>query len=145
MQDTRTPVKVAAIALAANIIFSFILMKPLKHSGLALANALASGVNFTLLFFFLHRKLKKVDTKRIFRSFIRAIFASSIMGVIAGMLLHGKLWHIQGSILNKVFYMGGTITICIVVYLFFSYLIKSEEISYLTELFRQKFRKMAKD
>ncbi|OHE56817.1 MAG: murein biosynthesis integral membrane protein MurJ, partial [Thermodesulfovibrio sp. RBG_19FT_COMBO_41_18] len=53
MQDTKTPVKVAVIALAANVIFSIILMKPLKHSGLAFANALASGVNFLLLFFFL--------------------------------------------------------------------------------------------
>ncbi len=30
MQDTRTPVKVAVIALAANIVFSIILMKPLQ-------------------------------------------------------------------------------------------------------------------
>jgi hypothetical protein len=41
--------------------------------------------------------------------------------------------------------MVGTITICVVVYLFLSYLIKSEEISYVTEIVRQKFRKMAKD
>ena len=140
MQDTRTPVKVAVIALAANVLLSVILMKPLKHSGLALANALASGVNFTLLFFFLRRKLKRVDARRICRSFVKTIFASSIMGIIGGMLLQGKLWQIHGSTLMKAFYLSGTITLCIVVYLFLSYLLKSEEISYVIKMLKQKFR-----
>jgi putative peptidoglycan lipid II flippase len=141
MQDTKTPVKVAVIALAANVIFSIILMKPLKHSGLAFANALASGVNFLLLFFFLRRKLKRVDTKRILNSFIKIIFASSVMGVIGWMLLHGELWHIHGSTLNKAFYLSGTIAICIVTYLLLSYLLKSEEVSYIIEMVKQKFRR----
>jgi putative peptidoglycan lipid II flippase len=139
MQDTRTPVKVAVIALAANVIFSIILMKPLKHSGLAFANAIASGVNFTLLFFFLRRKLKRVDAKRIFRSFIKAAFASSIMGLMGWMLLHGELWQIHGGTLNKVFYLGGTVALCIGIYLFLSYLLKSEEFSYVIKMVKQKF------
>jgi putative peptidoglycan lipid II flippase len=141
MQDTKTPVKVAVIALAANVIFSIILMEPLKHSGLALANALASGVNFSLLFFFLRRKLKKLDSKRIFRSFVKTIFASTIMGVIGWMLLHGELWHIHGSTFNKAFYLSGTIAICVVTYLLLSYLLKSEEVSYVIEMVKQKFRR----
>jgi putative peptidoglycan lipid II flippase len=140
MQDTRTPVKVAVVALTANVILSIMLMRPLKHSGLALANALASGVNFALLFFFLRRKLKRVDTRRILRSFVKTIFASSIMGVIGGILLHGKVWQIHGNTLNKIFYLSGTVTICVGIYLFLSYLLKSEEISYLIEMARQKFK-----
>jgi putative peptidoglycan lipid II flippase len=139
MQDTRTPVKVAVIALAANVIFSIILMKPLKHSGLALANTIASGINFTLLFFFLRRKLKRVDAKRIFRSFVKTIFASSVTGLMGWMLLHGEIWQIHGGTLNKVFYLGGTIALCIGIYLFLSYLLKSEEFSYVVEMVKQKF------
>ncbi len=141
MQDTKTPVKVAVIALAANVIFSIILMKPLKHSGLAFANALASGVNFLLLFFFLRRKLKRVDTKRILNSFVKIIFASSVMGVIGWMLLHGELWHIHGKTLSKAFYLSGTIAVCLGVYFFLSYLLKSEEASYVMEMVKQKFRR----
>jgi putative peptidoglycan lipid II flippase len=141
MQDTKTPVKVAVIALVANVIFSIILMKPLKHSGLALANALASGVNFSLLFFFLRRKLKKVDSKRIFRSFVKIIFVSSVMGVIGWMLLHGELWQIHGKTLSKAFYLSGTIAICLGIYFFLSYLLKSEEASYVMEMIKQKFRR----
>ncbi len=141
MQDTKTPVKVAVIALAANVIFSIILMKPLKHSGLALANAIASGVNFSLLFFFLRKKLKRVDTKRILNSFIKIIFVSSVMGVIGWMLLHGELWRIHGKTLSKAFYLSGTIAVCLGVYFFLSYLLKSEEVSYVMEMVKQKFRR----
>ena len=45
MQDTRTPVKCATVAIAANILFGMALMGPMKHCGLALATSLASMVN----------------------------------------------------------------------------------------------------
>jgi len=139
IQDTRTPVKIAAVALAANVIFSIILMQPLKHSGLAFANTIASVVNFALLFFFLRRRLKRVDAKRIFRSFIKTIFASFIMGLMGRMLLHGEIWQIHGGTLNKVFYLSGTVALCLVIYLLLSYLIKSEEFSYIIRMVKQKF------
>ncbi len=137
MQDTRTPVKVAVVALAANIILSIILMRPLKHSGLALANALSSGINFTLLFFFLRRRLGKLDVGRIFYSFSKSIFASSVMGVTGWILLQGNLWQTYGNTPQKAFYLSGTIIICIAIYLLVSFLLKSEELFYLV---RQKFR-----
>lgn len=48
-QDTKTPVRVGMIAVAANIVFNLILVGPLAHVGLALATALASFVNAGLL------------------------------------------------------------------------------------------------
>jgi putative peptidoglycan lipid II flippase len=141
MQDTKTPMKIAVVALAANVIFSFIFMKPLKHSGLALANALASTVNFTLLFFFFRRKLKRVDGRRIFYSFSKPVLASAIMGIIGGTLVHGKLWQIHGHTFNKTLYLSGTVALCVVVYLSLSYLLKSEDVYYVIKMFKQKFNK----
>src|SRR4030066_2223231 len=109
MQDTKTPVKIAAFALAMNVILSVILMNPLKHSGLALANSLASSLNFALLFFFLRRKLHRVDTSKILHSFAKTVLASSVMGILGGMLLQGEIWHIEGNTFNKTFYLSGTI------------------------------------
>lgn len=140
MQDTKTPVKVAIIALATNVTLSVILMHPLKHGGLALANSIASGLNFVLLFSFLRKKLKRVDTRRVLRSFAKTIFASSAMGLTGGMLLHGEVWHIHGDTINKAFYLSGTTAICICIYLFLSYLLKSEEASYVLEMVKQRFR-----
>lgn len=140
MQDTKTPMKVAVIAVVTNVTLSVILMKPLKHGGLALANTIASGLNFSLLFFFLRRKLHRVDTRRVLRSFVKTVFASSVMGLIGGMFLQGELWHIHGNTLNKALYLSGTIAICIGVYLLLSYLLKSEEVSYVAEMVKKRFR-----
>jgi len=139
LQDTKTPVKIAVVGIATNLLLSLVLMGPLKHSGLALAYALAAGVNFSLLFFFLRKKLKRVYAKRIFRSLGKTIFASSIMGFAGGMLLRGEIWHIQANTLNKAFYLSGTIALCIGIYLLFSYIVKSEEALYVIEMIKQRF------
>jgi len=49
-QDTRTPMKIAVIAVIANVILSLSLIGPLKHTGLALAISLAAWINAGLLF-----------------------------------------------------------------------------------------------
>lgn len=48
-QDTRTPVRIGVIAMAANMAFNLVLVWPLAHAGLALATALAAYVNAGLL------------------------------------------------------------------------------------------------
>src|SRR2546426_12251299 len=53
LQDTRTTVLVAAVALAANIALSLLLMGPLRHAGLALATALSAILNMSVLLVFL--------------------------------------------------------------------------------------------
>jgi hypothetical protein len=63
------------------------------------------------------------------------------MGVIGWMLLHGELWQIHGKTLSKAFYLSGTIAVCLGVYFFLSYLLKSEEASYVMEMVKQKFRR----
>ena len=139
MQDTKTPVKIAVIALATNVIFSIILMNPLKHSGLALSNSIAAGLNFILLFFFLKKKLKQIDTRKVFIAFSKTILASSVMGIIGGLLLRSNIWQIQGYTLDKVFYLSGTIALCTCLYFFLSYIMKSEEVSYILTMIRQRF------
>ncbi len=141
MQDTKTPVKVAIIALLANLILSIILMRFLMHGGLAFANSLASYVNFFLLFFFLKKKLKIIDAKRILSSFIKTIVASLIMGIIGWMLLHGKLWQVSGQTIHKGLYLSGTIILCTFIYFFCSYLLKSEEVFYIWNMLRDKIKR----
>jgi len=54
-QDTKTPVKIAIIAMAVNMVFNLILFYPLKHTGLALATAISAIVNASLLFYNLRK------------------------------------------------------------------------------------------
>ncbi|ADE13291.1 integral membrane protein MviN [Nitrosococcus halophilus Nc 4] len=55
-QDTRTPVRIAIIAMFANMVLNVILIFPLAHAGLALATSLSAWLNATLLFFTLKRQ-----------------------------------------------------------------------------------------
>ncbi len=55
-QDTRTPVRIAAAAMLANLALNLLLVFPLKHAGLALATSLAAGLNALLLFRALRRQ-----------------------------------------------------------------------------------------
>ena len=49
-QDTRTPVRIAVIAMASNMVLNIILVFPLAHAGLALATSLSASLNAFLLF-----------------------------------------------------------------------------------------------
>jgi putative peptidoglycan lipid II flippase len=141
MQDTKTPVKIATVAMTSNILFSLLLMGPLKHAGLALANALASWVSFSLLSFFLRKKLKRVDAKKIFRSFVKIGAASFLMAVTGRLLLHGTLWEKSGGTVEKAAYFVGTVVVCVGVYAAVSFLLKSEEMEYFLETLRNRIRR----
>lgn len=54
-QDTKTPVRIGMISMAANIVMSLLFVSYLKHVGLALAISLAAFVNAGLLY----RKLRR--------------------------------------------------------------------------------------
>jgi len=49
-QDTRTPVRVAVIAMGSNVVLNLLLVGPLAHAGLALASALSAWLNAGLLY-----------------------------------------------------------------------------------------------
>ncbi|MBA4349202.1 MAG: murein biosynthesis integral membrane protein MurJ [Thermodesulfovibrio sp.] len=138
MQDTKTPVKIAVVAMIANIIFSLLLMSPMKHNGLALANSIASGANFILLFYFLRKKLGGVGTKRIAVSFAKTLTASVVMGFAGWYILQGKIWIVSGNSLEKALYLGITMLLCIGIFMFISYLLKSEEMGYILKKVRSE-------
>jgi len=131
LQDTRTPVKIAIVAMLTNVMMSLILMGPLKHAGLAFANALASGVNFALLFYFLRRKLGRIDAKRIFRSFFKVCGASCVTGVSGWLVVRGVIWQSQGRFMEKALYLSGTIAFCLILYLGICFLLRTDEVGYL--------------
>lgn len=55
-QDIKTPVKIAVISLAANMLLNLILIFPLAHAGLALASSLSSWINVIILWWLLYRR-----------------------------------------------------------------------------------------
>jgi putative peptidoglycan lipid II flippase len=83
LQDTKTPMINATIAVVINIILNLVLSKYLGIGGLALATSIAAIVSTLLLFITLRRKIGGFGLKEITKSFIKICVASILMGFIA--------------------------------------------------------------
>jgi len=81
LQDTRTPVRMAAVSVVANIVLSVILMQGLQHGGLALATSLASMVNLALLLKALRNRLGRLGWEAVRRSIFKTAVCSAAMGL----------------------------------------------------------------
>ena len=83
LKDTRTPVAVGIGTVILNIILNIWLVKPMGHSGLALAYSLVGMVNMLLLILLLKVKIGSVDGKRITLSALGSSLAALVTGVSA--------------------------------------------------------------
>jgi len=138
LQDTKTPVKVALIALFANAGLGAALMTPLRHGGLALATSLAAGLNFALLVILLKRKLGKIGASNIIRSFLKSLGASFLMGAVAWGICSGTSWETSGVTAQKIWLLLGAILVGILVYGGACYLFGSEELHSAIEIIKKK-------
>ncbi|WP_428909804.1 murein biosynthesis integral membrane protein MurJ [Niallia sp. Krafla_26] len=82
LQDTRTPLVNAAIAMVLNIIFSIVLSKLMGIAGIALATSISSILCAILLFVNLRRKIGVFSMKNLFSTFLKILLASVIMGFL---------------------------------------------------------------
>jgi len=138
LQDTKTPVKVAFIALLANAGLGVVLMTPLRHGGLALATSLAAGLNFVLLVILLRRKLGKIGASNIARSFLKNLAASLLMGAVILAICSGGPWQETGVSAAKVWLLLGAILAGIAVYAGCCYFFGSQELHSAMEIIKTK-------
>ena len=80
MQDTRTPVKLSAVAVTVNLALSLALIGPLQHGGLALANSIAALTNMVLLTVFLNRRVAGLWIPEMWRFTALVLLVSGLMG-----------------------------------------------------------------
>ncbi|KAF0144320.1 MAG: virulence factor, partial [Rhodospirillaceae bacterium] len=78
--DTVTPVKVAAVALVANVLLSLLLMGPLAHVGIALSSALSAWLNVAVLGGLLYRRKQLRFDARLKTRLPRLLVISLVMG-----------------------------------------------------------------
>jgi len=135
LQDTRTPVNLAAISIAANIILGILLMKPLAHGGLALATSLASVLNFMLLVRALRLKLGSLGWRSIAVSACRTLLNSVLMGVAVWATSRALISAGNQSLTGLLAGVAGSIAVGLGVFGSLSYFTKSQELAYvLTEV-----------
>ena len=83
LQDTVTPVKVGVATVVLNLAFSLLLIGPLKHGGLALANSIAATFNFLVLLWLISRKTGGKALQGLGRFAGGVVLASMVTGLVA--------------------------------------------------------------
>ncbi|TRZ49393.1 murein biosynthesis integral membrane protein MurJ, partial [bacterium] len=138
LQDTRTPMKAAIVALIVNAVFSVALMFPLQHGGIALATSIASAVNVGMLWVILKRRVGPILDAEFYRSFGKTLIASLVMG---GMILIVEMvypWHPSGPFKARLIYLA----VCVVgggaAFFVAAFLLKSPEIEIMLRSVRRR-------
>jgi putative peptidoglycan lipid II flippase len=140
LQDMKTPVKVAILAFVCNIALGLMLMVPLKHAGLALANSLSAVLNFLLLLACLTKRVGSIDWSGILKSLAKVWVASLLMGLIVYRLsLFGK-WGDTGPVLFDGLILGVSVVTGGFVFLAISLAIKTEEAFFLFSMMKRRVK-----
>ncbi|MGH7964353.1 MAG: lipid II flippase MurJ, partial [Candidatus Binatia bacterium] len=92
LKDTWTPTKITLLRVGVKIFLAWVLIRPLSHVGLALAESLSLIVRAAFLFFLLPDRVKGEEGRRTIKSFGWTLTGSVVMGAVvhfAGEKLEG--------------------------------------------------------
>lgn len=89
--DTRTPMRIALVAIAANLVGNLTLIWWFQHVGIALATALSAWLNVGLLWWVLHRRGDYRADEGVRRTVPRML--------VAGLLMAGVLWFVSDLVM----------------------------------------------
>ncbi len=116
--DTKTPVKIAILAVACNVGFALLLLKPMGHIGIALATSIATWINFICLFVMLRKKNMLHATKELLSKIARIIVSAVAMAVPLIFLQGWMMARLAAtSKWGEVAYLGGYLLLALVLYM----------------------------
>jgi putative peptidoglycan lipid II flippase len=139
LQDAKWPLKAAIIAVSFNVIASLILMHPLKHSGLALANSLASMVNVIILSIVLKKKIGTFLDRNFYLSTGKIIISSLVMLGAITLVDFFLPWNTDAHFKARLIYLLVSIAIGAAAFFVCAYLLKSPEIQSIVQLLKKRF------
>ena len=87
LQDMMTPVKIGVATAVVHVTLAYVLVGPMAHGGLALANSLGFLFNACVMYYFLSRKLAQ-GSIRVLPLLVKAAVASVAMAFTSVMILN---------------------------------------------------------
>jgi putative peptidoglycan lipid II flippase len=138
MQETRTPVRVAACALALNVVLNTIflefLFSKLYNGSPPLASSLSAYFSFFVLFWLFRGRLGRLGTRALLGSLGKVLACSAVMGAVCyAMLRFAGLAGIR-FFLGHAVMLAATIAAGLLVYLGLARLLRCQEIDELREI-----------
>ena len=137
LQDTRTPVKVALIAMFLNIALNFLFIRPLRNGGPALATSLSAFFNASSLFVIFYRRYGTFGVREIVQSMAKFVGGSIALGVVAFVIIRWPGFY-DGRISQKIIALGVTIAAATATYFATATLLRSRELAELRVVRRAK-------
>jgi putative peptidoglycan lipid II flippase len=147
MQDTRTPMVIAAVIIALNIAVDFVYFYSfktdvMKVASLALGNSTAYFVGAIVIWLVLWRRLGSLDGGQIMRSLAKICVASAVMGAACwGTARLVQEWVGVRSFGGQLLQVTLAILVAAVVYVAVALLLKSKEMHALRRLVGRFFRR----
>lgn len=135
MQDTKTPMINAALAMLMNIVLNIVLSRFMGIGGLALATSISALFCTGLLFISLRRKIGSFGMKGISISFIKILFSSVFMGIVAKLCFEALL-KVTGTNISLVVSVG----LGALVYIVLIYFMKIEEVDSIVNMLKKKLK-----
>lgn len=141
LQDRKSPLKAAFIALFVNIAMSVILMFPLKHGGLALATSLASAVNVFMLSVILWNKIGPFLDHEFYQSLNKVLISSAVMAAAiytVGLFIR---WNINGPLQTRCIYLIVCVCSGLAVFFAASVVTRNSELLFFLDHLKRKILK----
>lgn len=138
LQDTKTPMKAAVVALIVNAVSSLILMFPLQHGGLALATSLASAVNVTMLFSVLRLRIGTFADGQFWMSLAKMAVSAAVMTGAVGVFDLLLPWSLHAPFVVRLLYLIGGVFLGLTVYFLSSWALRSPELMEIGNVLRRK-------
>lgn len=132
-QDTRTPVRVALLAMLANVLLNVIFLvyffAKLKNGGPALASALAGYFNVFALFVVFRLRFGRLGTREVAVSLGKIVACASVMGIVCwGTLKYSQFDSIE-HFMPRLLVFIGLIASATLTYLGLAWAFRCDEIS----------------
>jgi len=139
-KNVKTPLKVAGLSIALNVIFDWIFMQFLGVGGLALSTSFVALCNVVILIIILRKKIGNFGGKRIFTSYGKIFAATILMGTAIYFLwkwlenyAYKDLWPFILLLFLVIFTGAGIYITCTILF-------KMEELKFVAGIFK-KLRK----
>jgi putative peptidoglycan lipid II flippase len=127
LQDRKSPLKAAVVALLVNVACSIVLMGPLKHGGIALATSIASAVNVIMLAVILRRKLGRILGADFYRSIAKMAAASLVMWASLRLVEAILPWRTDGPFDERLLFLTVSVAVGAAVFFVTAFLVRSPE------------------
>lgn len=143
LQDTKTPMINAAIAMAMNIVLNIILVKYLQLAGLALATSISAIVCIFLLFGSLKKKIGYFGQDKIMKTTIKSIVSALVMGIVT-YFAYNMISKILGiGFIKESISLVVSVGIGVITYGILVILLKVDEIKIITDMINKKLHKVS--